>query len=613
MAKYTEEGAGMKNSFISNIKKFFSSISVRKKIFLAFYIQIIIPLLIMQYMYYQRSAEIIKQKSIDYSQDLLKIVEYRIESLVDNISMQSQIMLSVKRIYDALKRSNSTDYLTSVEDIKTVNNVKNMLRDTTLSIDGVQSICLVSNERKFYSYNMNSGRINIEQAIPYDKVLKKARKAIGKPTWYVDEEKGKVKNIFLVRTINDPSTFEEVGIMAFAIDKNAIASTYKDFCTDSMKNVLIVSEDQKVISSSDYNITSDLSINKIANDKGYYIDKDLDMLISYVSVNNTNWKALSYIPLKELYKEINDLKKWHSILFMITIIVSTIFSLLISLDILNPINEITCAMKEFEDGLDYKEIRTNRSDELGYMSMTFNNMAKRINHLVKCIYEEQITRKEAEIKALQAQINPHFLYNTLETINWIAQLNGVSEISDTVLALSSLIEANMGRDNKLISLEDELKYIEDYIFIIKKRYDERLEVVKDVDETILNIKIPRLLIQPLVENAVSHGLEKSREKVVVNLIAHRAQDDIVIEVMDNGIGIKEEELDILNLQFKKNSGDYIQKRNRRSIGLQNVNRRIKLFYGDNYGLNIESKYMKYTKMYFMIPYSQDTGEGDNHV
>ena len=243
-------------------------------------------------------------------------------------------------------------------------------------------------------------------------------------------------------------------------------------------------------------------------------------------------------------------------------------------------------------------------------------MTKEIDHLVNRIYREQLTRKDAEIKALQSQINPHFLFNTLESINWMAQLNNVPEISETVSALSSLMEISIGRDDRLITIEEEFTYIDNYILILKKRFEDRITLEKNIQSEVMDIKIPRLLIQPLIENAVYHGLERSRNKGVIKLNAQISGDEVLIEVVDNGLGIEKDELEMINDKLSMDNETYfrsMESNGKKSIGIDNVNRRIKLLYGEEYTLRLESVPGEYTKVIVHIPYSKSDSRRDPGV
>ncbi len=203
-----------------------------------------------------------------------------------------------------------------------------------------------------------------------------------------------------------------------------------------------------------------------------------------------------------------DFRLWLIILMIATLTIMSMFSILMAIDIINPINKLVKSIKKVQEDKVYEEIAVDRMDELGYLSNCFNKMSLEIDILVNKVYKEQLTRREAELKALQAQINPHFLFNTLESINWMAMLNEAPQISEMVTSLSSLIEASIGKGNPLISIKEELRYVDSYILIMKKnRYGERLIYNKDVDDEI-NIQVPRLVLQPIVENAIYHGIGK---------------------------------------------------------------------------------------------------------
>ncbi|WP_242856086.1 sensor histidine kinase [Ruminiclostridium josui] len=178
-------------------------------------------------------------------------------------------------------------------------------------------------------------------------------------------------------------------------------------------------------------------------DKDSFIDQENDIFVAYTYLkDNINWRIVTFIPLNELYSDVDKLRNRIIVLCLASIIILSIVSIYMSFDMIKPINRLVKAMKNMNiNNISDSYIEVDRSDELGFLHKTFNNMAKEIDHLVTWIYREQITRKEAELKALQSQINPHFLFNTLESINWMAQLNNVPEISDIVSDLSALLEA----------------------------------------------------------------------------------------------------------------------------------------------------------------------------
>lgn len=593
---------------------FYKNTSIKNKLLLLFYIQIVIPLFFISFTSYQKSAEIIEQKSINYSQDILKMIELRFNDLSSSMQVLTLELLYDNRVYDAL---NSSDIEDNITVYGRANEIRSILRQATLSRNEIQSICLVTKNRHFYGFDSDSGKMRIEMELPYDSAVEAARKGKGQLVWFLEKQDGKVSSIYVTRMVYGRDNYNEIGLMAINIKKQYLESVYTDLSEESVNNISILSENNEEIIKEVENagIFKEFYSQQLQGKRGFKIDSKAGMLVSYVLLEDPHWKIVYHIPLKELYREMDTLKRWVMLITVYGLIILSVLSVLTSVDIINPINRLVEGMKKVEKGKKHENVELDRNDELGYLSESFNRMSKKIDYLVNRIYKEEIALKEAEIKALQAQINPHFLFNTLENINWMAQLNGVPEISDTVSALAKLMDGSIGRGDRAITLREELEYIDNYMTILKNRYENRLEVVKNLDERLLETKIPRLLIQPLVENAVKHGIEKSRRKGVIRIDAYRQDGHIVFEIADNGIGMKQEELEVLNLRLREDS--LFNEANstgpsRKSIGLENVNRRIKLMYGSSYGLDLDSSYDEYTKVTVRIPDEQILeGDRDN--
>lgn len=601
----------MKINIVNRFAAFYKNMSIRYRLLLLFFVQIIIPLLFIGYMSYTKSSEVIQNKSIAYSQDLLNMIEVRLNDLSGNVDSLSRDLLFDRRVYDVLSFNGGEE-----ERINYYNNVidvYNILRKTALSRQEIQSVCFASLEGDMYSFDSNSGHANIKQMLPYKDILNLAREVGGKLFWYIDRNGSSVENIYVAKMVNNWDNFKEIGFLAVLIKKEYLESIYQDLSSDILNNVSIITyKNEEILSKNkDYSyLLKEFYSRKLQGGRGYYIDDKNKMLVSYVSIDKLQWTVVSHISLKNLYREIDALRTWNILMGIISLLILSILSIATSFDIIEPLNKLVAGMKKVEKGEGHEEINLSRNDELGYLSRSFNKMSRRIDFLVNNMYREQITRKEAELKALQAQINPHFLFNTLDSINWMAQLNGVPQISETVTALAQLMDASIGRDDKLISLKEELDYINSYIAIIKNRYENKLEVTKHVDEALLDVNIPRLLIQPLVENAVYHGIEKITRNGRIEIKVYGLEGDVIIEVTDNGVGMKEDEIKALDERLASDDSPLSRgsggKRN--SIGLENVNRRIKLFYGEEYGLVLESKYGEYTKVKVRIPGKMNKGE-----
>lgn len=593
------------------ILKFFRDLSIRKKLFIAFYIQIIIPMIFMGFLSYRNSEATIKRISMNYASDILQMIELRLTDYIGNLSVISQDLLYDKGIYSALTQDKAEDPLVNYE---IESQISNTIKKIILSRPEIQSIAIISRDGQFYYSDDNAIRGGIRELLPFQDVLEKAREYGGKVCWYMDSQDGVVKNIFLARVIYHQDTFEEIGLQVILVRKNFIETVYQGL-TKSMQDIVILSGDYEIIASrnaKDGTLPDIASFGSLEPEKGSRIDKALDAMISHTTVKGTGWKIIAYVPLRELFRDADALRWSIILLCAVTAVILSLFNLAIAMSFVNPINRLVKGMKMVQQDNRVVRLDEDRADEIGFLIKTFNEMSKEINHLVTWVYREQITRKDAELKALQSQINPHFLFNTLESINWMARLNNVPEISQTVTDLSDLMEASIGRDDRLITVAEEFRYSDKYISLLKRRFEDKITFTAKIQEEAAEVKIPRLLIQPLVENAVFHGIEKLRGKGEISLDASLVQGNLVITVMDSGPGISKAELDELNKKLSMGNDEYFKtlaSQERKSVGIENVNRRIKLFYGDSYGLKIESEQDRFTRVIVSLPVKREPAEG----
>lgn len=598
----------------SILLKFYRNLPIRNKLVLVLYIQILIPLLLIGFLSYKNSESIIKENSTNYSRDILNMIQLRLNDYLDNLTVISQDLLYENKIYDVLKSSGDIkDPLSRFEYENTVNS---HLKMVVISRSEIRSIYIYANNSKTYYADDNSRDAGANDDMPYRVMLEKARMNKGKPVLHIVADKERVRDIYLIRQINDRDQFTELGLLVMHVRKEVLDEVYQGL-TGNLRNIMIFSSDNELVASREYNdsnIFSDAIWENIDGASGEKIDEEAGVFVSYITLRNIGWKIVVYATLDELYRDAYTLRRNIVMLCITSVLLLSVLTAFIAVDFVKPIKKLVNGMKKVQAGDSNVTIQIDREDELGFLNKTFNEMSSEIHHLVNWVYREQLTRKEAELKALQSQINPHFLFNTLEAINWMAQLNNVPEISSTVSDLSDLMEASIGRDDRLITIEEEFTYADKYISLQKRRFGDRIELVKNVQPDVTGIKIPRLLIQPLIENAIYHGVERTRGKGVISLSACKKDDCVSIEVVDNGTGMNSDDLEQLNSKLAMDNNTYFKKlcdKKRKSIGIENVNRRIKLFYGENYGLIIESVEGSYTKAVVTIPceISVEGGEG----
>lgn len=319
--------------------------------------------------------------------------------------------------------------------------------------------------------------------------------------------------------------------------------------------------------------------------------------ISYAKSPETGILTYEMMPIKEALNERAIIIRLAGVLFFVCLLLGLLLSVLSSRRIRKPIDLLTAQVKKIGGGDFSRNPQLETDDEIGEIGKGINHMSGKIEQLLKKNVEDEREKKNLEIKMLQAQINPHFLYNTLDSIRWIAVIQKNASIVKMVTALSSLLK-NMAKGfNEKVTLREELNFLQDYIIIEKMRYMEMFDVEIHVEEeSLYNARIVKLTLQPLVENAIFSGIEPMGENGIISIHVKALENTLCISVRDNGVGIPEEKIEKILKGKEKSKNDTMS-----GIGLPNVDQRIKLVYGEEYGLSIESKVGEYTEIQVRIP------------
>jgi len=373
---------------------------------------------------------------------------------------------------------------------------------------------------------------------------------------------------------------------------------------DDKGKIIFSSEDSllgKDIDSSDYNLIFNNNLGSVFKNT----EKGSELVI-YSTIKSSGWKVSATIPMSNIYSKSNKIREITFRTASVCIVLVILLSILISTGITKPLHRLIEYMKNAEAGkLDIKVIRTGYG-EVAVLERQFRGMLERINTLIKDVYQTRLKQRDAEFDALQSQINPHFLYNTLQMIKAEAVINDDKKVSQMITSLGYLLRYVVYNKNEMVSLQDEVEYIKNYLYIFGQRFEERIEFKLTVEDDILKCKIPKLILQPMIENAITHGLIESCETGNINLDIKYINNncDVQIEIYDNGRGIEEKRLQQIISELNIRSDES-------SIGLKNVQERIKLKFGEAYGISIESKIGEYTCIKICIPAVKNTGRSDS--
>lgn len=403
------------------------------------------------------------------------------------------------------------------------------------------------------------------------------------------------------------NSFGEKIVMSIAVSlegKNKNGYVIMDIPENMLSNIL-------QYSNTGYNnyhhlVTSDNGLllfnNAVANPRHNFISEEMNGIINankkstyssdghdfYVAREKAQSCDISFYSLQslDLIDGVNrDVYNMAATVVVFSAVLSVTAGYLFTRSMTKPIKQIVKTVESIEKGNTNERIEMQRRDEFGFVADKFDETLDKLNHHHQLDFERQDRLRLAEIRSLQAQINPHFLYNTLDSVKWLAKLNDVPEISTIITELGRLLKSSMQTDTTDTTIEESIRLIESYIGIELIRHENKFTYEINVEDDLWRYKIPKLLLQPLVENAIVHGMENSLKKVHIRISVYRKNEEILLIVEDNGVGMQ--------VDFKTLSGE--------EIALKNIDRRIKLYYGEQYGLSIKGEKGRGTTAIIHLP------------
>ena len=319
------------------------------------------------------------------------------------------------------------------------------------------------------------------------------------------------------------------------------------------------------------------------------------------AVANTGWSVVAAVPYNFITASAQTLLNRLVTLSLICAAVIIIITAAVSFYFTRPIKVLQLSMKQLSGGDLETRISQKRKDEFGDLFDNFNSLAGELNNLIYAVSESEKRETEAKYRMLQSQINPHFLYNSLDTIRMMAVLDDKNDIAEALLNLSALFRYHIRNSDKPVTVKEELSQIKNYLSLQQLRLQEKLEIVYDTDEEALSCYMPKILLQPILENCFSHGFKDILHKLVISVTIKKEGRDISFTVADNGRGMTVDELDRLAEKLSRRDMPA-----EHGIGLYNVNERLRLYFSDNRGLIIQSRENEGMSVSFTIPASLDS-------
>ena len=415
--------------------------------------------------------------------------------------------------------------------------------------------------------------------------------------------------LYFIRSIYSSDSGEILGTVIISIDKKEWLADL----TQSISNgwhIFLYNKDVELISGTDGNTTKHemnaLKNSIIKNSDWVFFDttfKDNSYLALSNNIEKMELNTVVMAPKAQISKQLFNVLLPYIVVIILIIVAVTIIAFLFSRVITRPITVMKGYVDRIADG-NYSEHISSLDDyeEFYSLQLSVNNMLSEIHSYHDDILEQNMLLKDAEIRALQSQINPHFLFNVLNTMAWKAQMSDNNEIYSMAIALGELLKATViSRDNFEATVEDELSYVRFYNYLQKMRFEDKIQVFFDIEPNLDKCHIPIFSIQTLVENAYVHGLEPKETSGTLTISIKKISDNVCISVVDDGVGFTKIPT------FDTNETQDVQVGGHTHVGLKNLNRRLFLMYGENSSLHIESIPMEKTTISFMVPFNfEDT-------
>lgn len=572
-----------KIGFLSYFSKIIRDLPIRKKLVLSFLLLIIFPVLLIGLFSFYRSSELLKNKTEQYTKDILMETGNNIEVKLQEVERLSFQIVSSTEIQRALNNANK-GFGDEYERITAERVIDAQLKGFISSNMDIAAIQVMSYSDITYYVNPASITFNIKNQ---DKKILEDRN--GSTFWF--DTNPDTQTIAVGRTINSLVNQDRIGYVFIYLRESSIYNIYKKTELFKSGELFILNGEGRVVSYRDKNIlngTIDLPItvqtlDELKNNFLTFKVNRKNYYITFRTIKGAYWRIVSLIPAVEYEKDIVWLRNWTVLVCISCCLMALIISFGLSNSISKPVRKLSSMMMKVGSG-DFNVSSTYESkNEIGILNNHFNKMVAQVQQLIQEVYQEQLLKQKAELKSLRMQINPHFLYNTLESINWMARIKGVPEVGKMVKALGDLMRTSISGDD-FVLIDEEITNISNYLVIQKFRYGDRIEVSVDISPEIGMVKIPKLILQPIVENAIVHGIENKVGSGRINIRGNSENGVVVIEVSDNGAGIDQEKAAALLI----NKGENLKQEGHTHIGLLNVDRRIKMYYGQEYGIVIES-------------------------
>lgn len=550
---------------ISKFYKFLRKKDMKSRIAFAFIVVPLVLIAVIFLLYYIISVNILYDKSEQSAKAFVDLTEENIYLNITKLEKQLATILQQSNFSAMLAYPDEDTYKQAFEAYMSENSYLRLRKD-------------------FQLFDADAHLIFKEGAhiYPLDTILERKDEQEENSWVYVEE----LKEIVLIQNVRKNQQLIGYAVCGFPLD--ALSPSFTRM--DREGSMLVIADEQGEYLFGTKHLPSDIKFD--FSQKSFSLRED-NYYVTSKKVRGMDWQIVSLISEENLYQELHNFRNMILLYGILLTIVLEIIAFFIYHSIYDPMNNILTTMRSIDEERSLvQRVVDDGNDEVHQVAVNFNELLDRIEELVKTVESEQEQKRETQFQLLQAQINPHFLFNTLNTLHFLALMNDDKPVGEGISALAKLLRNTITDQKDEVSVAEEIENLKNYIIIQKLRYGDLFETVYNIDEEVKDCKILKFLLQPIVENSILHAFEEDREHQLLTIRAQKYHHYLKISIGDNGKGFKPKE--------RKNSN-----RNLSGIGIDNISERIRLMYGEKYSMQIQSSIGFGTIVTLLLPFTKE--------
>ena len=575
--------------------------SIQSTMLVSFSALMVLAMLVFMVIAMRYTSGTIYENSINYMSQIIQQVNYDIDTYIEYMENISSVIAKSSDVPRYLFDQNQTEAEMEAEKERILTQFQTIME----SRDDIYNVAAVAKNGR---YIINRGEdelteyVDIESLDWYQAAME-SKSGIAVSSSHVQNaiQSSYKWVITLSRALVNNQTGEREGLFFVDLNYSAISDLCNNNSIEEKGYIFVLDAEGNIVYHPKQQLmygglkTENIDAIMECREDSLIIDEGGDSKLYTMSKSKkTGWTVVGAAYTSELLKNNEQAQMWYLLVASILLLAVIGISGIISREITKPIRSLRDSMRKVQNGQFDTHVEVITENEIGSLGRSFNLMTSEIQALMEQNVYEQKQKRKSELKALQAQINPHFLYNTLDSIIWMSEAGENDEVVEMTSALARLLRQSISNDQEEVELEKEIEYVKNYLTIQKMRYKDKLEFFIYVDPRVAHVPIIKLVLQPLVENAIYHGIKYKETKGNLKIYARPVDGRVEIVVADDGIGMDEDVMEHIFDEHRKE-----QKRN--GVGVPNVQKRLKLQYGSEYGIRYESVKGAGTKAVITIP------------